>query len=645
MAVVAGAGAVGNVVVLAVVVAQSGGWVRVRVHFRAHVRCRAHHHRHDHSHQVQAEAEGRSPGRVSWGWIWPSQCRDLTTGEVYCRRHSARPLCGATRKGETHAVEGSSISALAPPFPFAFAFPLPSSFPTHIHISITVPITRDCGSIKAITERLGTITGTSHIPSTFLVPVSVFPCFPCLYNVLGSGPDSEHVLTFFNAEMPLPLPTEIVVCILESFVAFPDVMDTSRPHYALYPNGFLPVNDIKRSIQSLSLLALVCQQWNIICTPILYQCLVVDDSTVTNALLNTLQGSRTTADTLGRLQPLSFLTRHLIIALSDRPAHSREAEPLEIRILRRFGDLGKLASCLPYLQILSISISIPAVLGLPMPHYGRNFAASVARTSARSLRKLFLYQNPVVLFSPGELRTLLESTPNLVALIGADYIGCPVALPYLPKLKYLAVSSEGVHCDGTKHFNDQTPSLDHVHFGPNHSSTSLMHFLSAWGPKLTSVSFDLRTPVEPTPLPRNQFNCPQMLGSLCPNISHLEIFITNWHFFSQSDWPLSIEYLSIHLVFSGVTVSDICKTLAGIHLPSLKVVRFLDPEMDEWLGSPQSGNVDGAWSRLRTFAFRVVNHDGHQLGPSGRYLEYAGTLPSALYPQLIAFLELEAMYP
>ncbi|KAH9060812.1 hypothetical protein EDB87DRAFT_1725308 [Lactarius vividus] len=353
--------------------------------------------------------------------------------------------------------------------------------------------------------------------------------------------------------MPLPLPIEIVVCILESFVAFPDVMDTSAPRYAIYPNGFLPLDDIKRSIRSLSLLALVCRQWNTIYTPILYRCLVVDDSTVMNVLLNTLQRSHTTTHAS---------------ALSDRHTHSHEVEPLEIRILKRFGDLGKLACCLPHLQILSISIAIPAVLGLPMPYYGRDFAASITRTSARSLRKLFLYQNPVVLFSRPELHALLESTPNLVALIGADYIGCPAALPFLPKLKYLAVSGEA----------STSPPTDH-------------------------------------------FDCSQILGSLCPNISRLEIFITNWHCFPQLDWLPSVEDLDIHLIFSGVTVTDICKTLAGIQSPSLKVIRFLDPEMDKWLASPQSGNVDSAWGPLLKIMFRVVNHDGHQLGPSGRPLE------------------------
>ncbi len=456
----------------------------------------------------------------------------------------------------------------------------------------------------------------------------MLPCFPCLFNVLN--PDNKHVATLFNAEMPLPLPTEIVVWILKSSVAFPDVMDTSAPHYAIYSNDFLPLNDIKSSIRSLSLLALVCKQWNTICTPILYQCLVVDDSTVMNALLNTLQSSRTTADTLGRLQPSGLLTRHLIIALSDRPTRSREAEPLEIRILQRFGELGKLACYLPHLQILSISIMIPAVLGLPMPYYGKDFAASVTRTSARSLRKLFLYQNPVVLFSRQELRTLLESTPNLVALIGIDYIGCPATFPCLPKLKYLAVSGEAVHCDGTGHKDDQTPSLDHVHFGPIRSSISWTHILSAWGPKLTSVSLDLRIPTVPPPM--EPFDPPQILESLCPNISHLEIFITNWHYFPLSVRLPSIEYLSIHLVFNDVTVTDICKTLAGVQLPSLKVVRFLDPEMDEWLASPQSGNVDGAWGPLLKIAFRVVNHDGHQLGPSGRHtlsMQARYLLPSA----------------
>ncbi|KAI9460197.1 hypothetical protein BJY52DRAFT_285109 [Lactarius psammicola] len=423
--------------------------------------------------------------------------------------------------------------------------------------------------------------------------------------------------------MPLPLPTEIVACILKSFVAFPDVMDTSAPHYTINPDDFLPLQDIKHSIRSLSLLALVCKQWNTICTPILYQCLVVDDYTVMDALLNTLQNSRTTAGTLGRPQPPGLLTRHLIIALSDR-AHSPEAEPLEIRILHRFGELGKLACYLPHLQILSISIAIPAVLGLPVPYYGRDFAASVTRTSARSLRKLFLYQNPVVLFSRQELRTLLESTPNLVALIGVDYIGCPATLPYLPKLKYLAVG-EAVHCDGTAHKDDRTPSLDHVHFGPIRSSTSWMHLLSAWSPKLTSVSLDLRIPAVPTLPPMEHLDYPQILGGLCPSISHLEIFITDWDCFPLSVRLSSVECLSIHLVFSGVTVTEICKTLVAIQLPSLKVVRFLDPEMDEWLASPQSGNVDGAWSPLLKIGFRVVNHDGHQLGPSGRHLEYAGS--------------------
>ncbi|KAI9465233.1 hypothetical protein BJY52DRAFT_1209649 [Lactarius psammicola] len=43
-----------------------------------------------------------------------------------------------------------------------------------------------------------------------------------------------------------------------------------------------------------------------------------------------------------------------------------------------------------------------------MLYYGMDIAASVTWTSARSLRKLFLYQNPVVPFSRQELRTLLE---------------------------------------------------------------------------------------------------------------------------------------------------------------------------------------------------------------------------------------------
>jgi hypothetical protein len=104
--------------------------------------------------------------------------------------------------------------------------------------------------------------------------------------------------------MPLPLPTEIALCVLKSFVAFPNVMDTNAPRY---PDDFWPLNDIIRSTQSLSLLALVCIQWNTICTPILYQLLVVDDSTAMTALLNTLERSCTTPNTLGRLQLLPLI--------------------------------------------------------------------------------------------------------------------------------------------------------------------------------------------------------------------------------------------------------------------------------------------------------------------------------------------------
>ncbi len=427
--------------------------------------------------------------------------------------------------------------------------------------------------------------------------------------------------------MPLPLPIEIVVCILESLVAFPDVMGA----YPIRTDAFLPLNDIKRSIRSLSLLALVCKQWNTICTPILYQCLVIDDSTVTNVLLNTLESSRTTS----RLQPLGCLTRHLIIALSDHPRD--EVEFLGNRILQRFGNLGKLARCLPCLQILSISITIPAVLGLPMPYYGRDFAPSITQTSAQSLRKLYLHQNPIVLFSRRELRSLLESTPNLVALLGAGYIGCPLALPYLPKLKYLAIGSEAVRCDGNDHKDRRASSLEHIHLGPVRSPTVWAHVLSAWGLKLTSVSLDLRLPIESAPSPTSNLECLQILSSLCPNITHLEIFIISWHCFPQADLFPPVECLSIHLVFNGVTVTDICGTLTAIRLPSLKVVRFLDPEMDEWLASPQSGNVDGAWKPLLEVAFRVVNSYGHQLGPSEHHFKYASTVSSALYPQLIAF--------
>jgi hypothetical protein len=41
--------------------------------------------------------------------------------------------------------------------------------------------------------------------------------------------------------MPLPLPTEIVVCVLESFVAFPDVMDTKCATLCTILRWFLAV--------------------------------------------------------------------------------------------------------------------------------------------------------------------------------------------------------------------------------------------------------------------------------------------------------------------------------------------------------------------------------------------------------------------
>ncbi|KAI0307522.1 hypothetical protein B0F90DRAFT_19161 [Multifurca ochricompacta] len=417
--------------------------------------------------------------------------------------------------------------------------------------------------------------------------------------------------------MPFPLPVETLVHILELAVAFPSVMDTHLPQYSLYPKSFLPLNDIKRSTWILSSLALVCKQWNTICTPTLYQCLVIDDSTDMSALLYTLERSQLTTDTLGRFRPRGFLARHLIIALSDHPAHEDGVESLETRIFQRFGNLGRLSRYLPYLQVLSISIMIQDTWGLPMPYYGRDFAAAVTQTSAWSLRKLYLHQNPIVLFSRQELRTLLESAPNLVAIVSScntGHLGCPVALPYLPKLKYLTVNHEAGHCDSICHEDGHTPSLDRVHIRPSRSSNFWTHLLSSQGLIITSVSLDLRITSEL----ENHSHCLYMLSSLCPNLSCLEIFINDWHDFPKRDVLPSIEHLGVSLLFGTVKVADMCETLACIQLPSLKTVRLMDPHMVEWFASPLSGNVESAWTPLIGRTFCVVDCDGRDLGPYRR---------------------------
>jgi hypothetical protein len=433
---------------------------------------------------------------------------------------------------------------------------------------------------------------------------------------------TTRVYLFFF-KMVLALPVETLEYILQLVVAFPDLGNTSSPQCSKCPKKFLPLEDIKHSTRSLYSLSLVCTRWNAICKPALYQCLLIDDTTITDLLLRTLEHPRpwTTTDDLGRFEPLGSLTRHLIIALSDQPANGDldEHEQLHVRVVRRFGNLGRLACCLPHLQTLSISITVQKshLWGLPMPYYGKDFAAAIVQTSAQSLQRLYLHRNPNILFTRQELLKLLESAPNLVAIVGGgcvDLISCPATLPYLPKLKHLTVNNEVGQCDDAVHPDNRTPSLERVHIRPSRYSNFWLHLLSKQGSTLTSVSLDLRVPADPD----NCNDCLSMLGRLCPNLSHLEIFINDWLCFPRADWFPPVEYLGVRILFGILKVADICKTLATIQLRSLRVIRLIDPQMVEWLASPHSGNVESAWSPLVGCPFRVVDCNGRELGPPVR---------------------------
>jgi len=418
-------------------------------------------------------------------------------------------------------------------------------------------------------------------------------------------------------DMSLSLPVEILENILDLAGPFPDLTNTSSPQYPIYPEHDLPLPDIRLSTRSLYSLSLVCKQWNTICTPRLYRSLAIVDSTRVSALLRTLEHSQTTPAVLGRTSPLGSLTRHLIIALSDYPAPESETERFESRIVRRFGNLGRLARCLPRLQVLSISIFIRDMWGLPPPYYGKDFAATVTQICATSLRKLYLHHYPFVLFSRPELRKLLEAAPNLVAITGAavgSQIGCPAALPYLPKLKYLAVNSEMDECNCAGHKVHPTPSLDYVHIRPSLFSNLWVHLLSAQGTKLTSVSLDLRLVVDP----ESCSNCLSMLTNVCHNLSYLEICLDSWRSFPRLDPLPPVEQLGIRVQADNIAVTSICEILATISSSSLKVVHLKDAHVIEWFASPLSDNVESAWSPLVDRAFRVVDCHGQELGPPQR---------------------------
>ena len=410
--------------------------------------------------------------------------------------------------------------------------------------------------------------------------------------------------------MPLPFPVEILEYILD-FAGYPNLTPYLSPPYALYDDHDLPLPAIDLSARSLFSLALVCKQWNAICTPRLYRCLAISDSTATDSLLRTLECPQTTSATIsGKILPLGSLTRHLIIALSDSP-DGDENERFGTRILRRFGNLGRLARCLPHLQILSVSIITQDMWGLPPPHYGKDFAAAVTQTSAHSLLKLHLHREPFVLFSRRELRKLLESTPNLVAITGAgvgDCIGCPVALPYLPKLKYLAINDVMGYCDRNEHEDNRTPFLDHIHIRQHLLTNYCVHLLSVQGARLTSVSLDLRLFKDP----KNCSDRLSMLNSFCPNLSYLEVCIDNWTSFPQLDPLPRVERLGVRVHFSDTNVATICNILATIQSSSLKVVQLMNPGMFERF---TSDNEESAWDPLVFHTFRVLDFDGRELGP------------------------------
>lgn len=411
--------------------------------------------------------------------------------------------------------------------------------------------------------------------------------------------------------MPLPLPIEIVEYILDLAGAFPDLSVHLSPPYSLYPTDHdLPLSAIKLSASSLFSLALVCKLWNTICTPRLYRCLAIVDDSAIDALLRTLEQSQITSTVSGSM-PLGSLTRHLIIALSDSSVNDNEFERFEIRIERRFGNLGRLARCLPHLEILSISIFTQDMWGLPFPYYGKDFAATVTQTCAPSLLKLHLHHAAPVLFSRRELRKLLESSPNLLAITGAgvgDCIGCPVTLPYLPKLKYLAVNGDMEHCDHIGHEDDRTPLLDHIYIQQGLLSSHWVHLLSSQGARVTSVSLDLRLSQDPK-------NCSDLskFTKFCPNLSYLEICINDWFSFPRLELLPPVERFGIHVQARNTGVDTICKTLATIQSPSLKVIQLMSPGIFEQFAS--SDNVKSAWNPLVDHAFRVVDGDGRELGP------------------------------
>jgi len=159
------------------------------------------------------------------------------------------------------------------------------------------------------------------------------------------------------------------------------------------------------------------------------------------------------------------------------------------------------------------------------------------------------------------------------------------------------------------HEDDRTPLLDHIHIQQGPHSSHWVHLLSAQGARLTSVSLDLRSSEDPK-------NCSEYLSKFtkfCPNLSYLEICIHNWFSFPRLELLPPVEHFGIHVQPHNTSVDTICKTLATIQSPSLKVIQIMSPGIFERFAS--SDNVKNAWSPLVDHAFRVVDRDGRELGP------------------------------
>jgi len=206
-----------------------------------------------------------------------------------------------------------------------------------------------------------------------------------------------------------------------------------------------------------------------------------------------------------------------------------------------------------------------------------------------------------------------------ISITGAavrDYISCPASLPYLPKLKYLSVNSKVGLCNGTTSYkHDKTPSLDHVYIRPSCFSNYWKHLLSAHGERLRFVTLDLRHDL--TWAKVDSFECLSMLTSHCRNLSYLAVYVNDWNHCPRLDPLPPVAHLGIYLSFQYAIPATICEKLATVQSPSIKVVHLINDGMFEYLRSPHSRNMEGVSGPLAVCTFRVVDHEGRDLGPPG----------------------------